>query len=111
MPALSKQVRVRQLPLFQPAPRQGPSWDSMPPEIRQQIERLLAHMLREQLARSLRKDLPSTFVPDRATRRAPTRCRSIPVAAWFVGSSRHTRSRLTSVAALWPGAPLTPPPG
>ncbi len=44
--------RAGQLPLFQP-PRQEPSWESMPPEIQQQIERLLARMLREHVARSL----------------------------------------------------------
>lgn len=40
------------LPLFQP-PRSGLSWEAMPLEHRQQVERLLAHMLREHALRRL----------------------------------------------------------
>jgi hypothetical protein len=51
MPSCTKPSRrATQLPLFQ-APRQGPTWESMPPEIQQQIERLLARMLRDHAAR------------------------------------------------------------
>jgi hypothetical protein len=39
-----------QLPLFQ-SPRLVPNWESMPPEIQQQIKRLLARMLREHATR------------------------------------------------------------
>jgi len=42
--------RATQLPLFQPS-RQEPNWESMPPEIQQQVERLLARMLRDHAAR------------------------------------------------------------
>jgi hypothetical protein len=38
--------RVMQLTLFQP-PRPGLSWEATPVEHRQQVERLLARMLRE----------------------------------------------------------------
>lgn len=41
-----------QLPLFR-WPRQQPSWEAMPIEIRQQVERLLARMLRDHAARKL----------------------------------------------------------
>ncbi len=44
--------RAMQLQLFQLS-RQEPNWESMPPEIRQQVERLLARMLREYAARHL----------------------------------------------------------
>lgn len=44
--------RATQLPLFQ-WPRQQPSWEAMPIEIRQQVERLLARMLRDHAARKL----------------------------------------------------------
>jgi S-ribosylhomocysteine lyase LuxS involved in autoinducer biosynthesis len=50
MPTFTKlSRRATQLPLFQ-SPRQNPSWESMPPEIQHQIERLLARMLREHAA-------------------------------------------------------------
>ncbi len=42
--------RATQLPLFQSS-HQEPNWKSMPPEIQQQIERLLARMLRDHAAR------------------------------------------------------------
>lgn len=55
MPAMPKSAhRARQLPLFQPS-RQEPSWESIPPEIQQQVERLLVRMLRDHIARSLGK--------------------------------------------------------
>ncbi len=41
-----------QLPLFQP-PRPGLSWETMPLEHRQHVERLLARMLREHALRPL----------------------------------------------------------
>lgn len=41
--------RATQLTLFQ-WPRHQPSWEAMPMEIRQQVERLLARMLREHAA-------------------------------------------------------------
>jgi hypothetical protein len=41
-----------QLPLFR-WHRQQPSWEAMPIEIRQQVERLLARMLRDHAARKL----------------------------------------------------------
>jgi hypothetical protein len=51
MPTFTKlSRRTTQLPLFQ-SPRQVPNWESMPPEIQQPIERLLARMLREHAAR------------------------------------------------------------
>lgn len=53
MPAMPNPPRrARQLPLFEP-PRQRPSWETMPPEVRQEIERLLSRMLRDHAARSL----------------------------------------------------------
>jgi hypothetical protein len=53
MPALPNPARrARQLPLFPPS-RHEPSWESLPAEIRQQIEQLLARMLRGHAARSL----------------------------------------------------------
>lgn len=42
--------RVTQLTLFQP-PRPGLSWEATPIEHRQQVERLLARMLREHALR------------------------------------------------------------
>lgn len=42
--------RAMQLPLFQSS-HQQPNWESMPPEIRQQVEHLLARMLRDHAAR------------------------------------------------------------
>ena len=42
--------RATQLPLFQPL-RQEPNWESIPPEIQQQVERLLARILRDHAAR------------------------------------------------------------
>jgi hypothetical protein len=45
-----------QLPLFQPA-RLGLSWETMPLEHRQQIERLLARLLREHALRQLKATL------------------------------------------------------
>ena len=51
MPTFAKPSRrATQLPLFQPS-RQEPNWESMPPEIQQQVERLLARMLRDHAAR------------------------------------------------------------
>jgi hypothetical protein len=51
MPTFTKPSRrSTQLPLF-PSLRQVPNWESMPPAIQQQIERLLARMLREHAAR------------------------------------------------------------
>jgi hypothetical protein len=60
MPTFAKSPRrATQLPLF-PSARQVPNWESMPPEIQQQIERLLARMLRDHIARrssaALRED-------------------------------------------------------
>jgi hypothetical protein len=42
--------RATQLTLFQP-PRPGVSWEAMPIEYRQQVEHLLARMLREHALR------------------------------------------------------------
>ncbi len=51
MPTFTKlSRRATQLPLF-PSRCLVPNWDSMPPEIQQHIERLLARMLREHAAR------------------------------------------------------------
>jgi len=51
MPFLPKLAHcATQLPLFQ-SPPQEPNWGSIPPEIQQQIERLLARMLRQHAAR------------------------------------------------------------
>jgi delta 1-pyrroline-5-carboxylate dehydrogenase len=53
MPALHKPARrTRQLTLFTPS-RPEPNWEAIPPETRQQIERLLARMLREHVAHLL----------------------------------------------------------
>jgi hypothetical protein len=46
-----------QLPLFQP-PRPGLSWEALPLEHRQQVERLLARMLREHALRQLGRARP-----------------------------------------------------
>jgi hypothetical protein len=43
---------VKQLTLFQ-TPRPGVSWEAMPLEHRQEVERLLARMLREHARRQL----------------------------------------------------------
>ena len=42
--------RATQLTLFQ-WPRQQPNWEAMPMEVQQQVERLLARMLRDHAAR------------------------------------------------------------
>jgi S-ribosylhomocysteine lyase LuxS involved in autoinducer biosynthesis len=42
--------RATQLPLFH-SPHEEPNWESMPREIQQQIEHLLARMLRDHAAR------------------------------------------------------------
>ena len=51
-PTAKPSHRTTQLPLFQP-PRSGLSWEATPLEHRHQIERLLAHMLREHALRRL----------------------------------------------------------
>jgi hypothetical protein len=57
MPTFAKPSRrATQLPLFQSS-HQKPDWESIPPEIQQQIERLLARMLRDHAAR--RRDAAS----------------------------------------------------
>jgi hypothetical protein len=51
MPTTAKPLNpATQLTLFQP-PRPGPSWEATPLEQRQQVERLLARMLREHALR------------------------------------------------------------
>lgn len=51
MPTFAKPSRrATQLPLFLSS-RQEPNWESMPPEIQQQVEHLLARMLRDHAAR------------------------------------------------------------
>ena len=51
MPTFAKPSRrATQLPLFHSS-HQEPKWESMPPEIQQQVERLLARMLRDHAAR------------------------------------------------------------
>lgn len=53
MPTFAKPSRrATQLPLFQSS-HQKPDWESIPLEIQQQIERLLARMLRDHAARQL----------------------------------------------------------
>jgi len=49
-PTAKPSNRTTQLPLFQP-PRSGLSWEATPLEHRQQVERLLARMLREHALR------------------------------------------------------------
>lgn len=43
--------RITQFALFHP-PRQCPSWDGLPPPIRQQLIQLLARLMREHLAKA-----------------------------------------------------------
>lgn len=42
--------RAIQLTLFRPA-RNVPSWETVPPEVQQQVLRLMAHLLRDHVAR------------------------------------------------------------
>ncbi len=51
-PTVKPPPAATQLPLFQP-PRSGLSWEATPLEHRQQVERLLARMLREYALRQL----------------------------------------------------------
>jgi hypothetical protein len=55
--ALKSPQRAIQLTLFQPS-RNEPSWDALSIEVRQQVLRLLARMLRDHFARQCGERVP-----------------------------------------------------